>query len=54
MDPVNYLYSIPYEYYEKYGVRKFGAHGTSHRYVSQEAADYLQTPLSDLKIIPVT
>ena len=51
MDPVNYLYSIPYEYYEKYGVRKFGAHGTSHRYVSQEAADYLQTPLSDLKII---
>lgn len=51
MDPVNYLYSIPYEYYEKYGVRKFGAHGTSHRYVSQAAADYLQRPLSDLKII---
>ena len=51
MDPVNYLYSIPYEYYEKYGVRKFGAHGTSHRYVSQAAADYLQRPLADLKII---
>ncbi len=51
MDPVNYLYSIPYEYYEKYGVRKFGAHGTSHRYVSQAAADYLQKPISDLKII---
>lgn len=51
MDPVNYLYSIPYEYYEKYGVRKFGAHGTSHRYVSQAAADYLQKPLADLKII---
>lgn len=51
MDPVNYLYSIPYEYYEKYGVRKFGAHGTSHRYVSQAAADYLQVPLNDLKII---
>lgn len=51
IDPVNYLYSIPYEYYEKYGVRKFGAHGTSHRYVSQAAADYLQRPLSDLKII---
>jgi len=51
MDPVNYLYSIPYEYYEKYGVRKFGAHGTSHRYVSQAAADYLQIPLNDLKII---
>ncbi|CAJ1197897.1 Acetate kinase [Companilactobacillus paralimentarius] len=51
IDPVNYLYSIPYEYYEKYGVRKFGAHGTSHRYVSQAAADYLQRPLSNLKII---
>lgn len=51
MDPVNYLYSIPYEYYEKYGVRKFGAHGTSHRYVSQAAADYLHVPLNDLKII---
>ncbi|MFH5812139.1 acetate/propionate family kinase [Companilactobacillus sp. FL22-1] len=51
MDPVNYLYSIPYEYYEKYGVRKFGAHGTSHRYVSQAAADYLQKPVNDLKII---
>jgi len=51
MDPVNYLYSIPYEYYEKYGVRKFGAHGTSHRYVSQAAADFLHKPLTDLKII---
>ncbi|PMD70214.1 acetate/propionate family kinase [Companilactobacillus nuruki] len=51
MDPVNYLYSIPYEYYEKYGVRKFGAHGTSHRYVSQAAANYLHKPLNDLKII---
>jgi len=51
MDPVNYLYSIPYEYYEKYGVRKFGAHGTSHRYVSQAAADFLHKPLNDLKII---
>jgi len=51
MDPVNYLYSIPYEYYEKYGVRKFGAHGTSHRYVSQAAADFLHRPLADLKII---
>jgi len=45
------LYSIPYEYYEKYGVRKFGAHGTSHRYVSQAAADFLHRPLADLKII---
>ncbi|APX72392.1 acetate kinase [Companilactobacillus allii] len=51
MDPVNYLYSLPYEYYEKYGVRKFGAHGTSHRYVSSAAAKYLNKPLKDLKII---
>lgn len=51
MDPVNYLYSIPYEYYEKYGVRKFGAHGTSHRYVSGAAAKFLGKPLEDLKII---
>jgi len=51
MDQFNYLYSIPYEYYEKYGVRKFGAHGTSHRYVSQAAADFLHKPLTDLKII---
>ncbi|WP_334333384.1 acetate/propionate family kinase [Companilactobacillus sp. HBUAS59544] len=51
MDPVNYLYSIPYEYFEKYGVRKFGAHGTSHRYVAKAAADFLQKPLTDLKVI---
>ncbi|WP_125769237.1 acetate/propionate family kinase [Companilactobacillus furfuricola] len=51
MDPVNYLYSIPYEYYEKYGVRKFGAHGTSHRYVSGQAAKFLNKPIEDLKMI---
>ncbi|MFC6323037.1 acetate/propionate family kinase [Companilactobacillus baiquanensis] len=51
MDPVNYLYSIPYEYYEKYGVRKFGAHGTSHRYVSGAAAKFLGKPVEDLKMI---
>lgn len=51
MSPVNYLYSIPYEYYKDFGVRKFGAHGTSHRYVSQKAATFLQKPLKDLKII---
>ena len=51
MDPVNYLYSIPYEYYEKYGVRKFGAHGTSHKYVSARAAEFLGKPFEDLKLI---
>ncbi|GKQ42986.1 acetate kinase [Companilactobacillus sp. RD055328] len=51
MDKENYLYSIPYEYYEKYGVRKFGAHGTSHKYVSQKAAKVLNKPIEDLKMI---
>ena len=41
----NYLYSIPYEYYEKYGARKYGAHGTSHRYVAGQAAKLMQKPL---------
>ncbi|MGR3741437.1 acetate/propionate family kinase [Companilactobacillus sp. DQM5] len=51
MSKENYLYSIPYEYYEKYGVRKFGAHGTSHKYVSMKAAEVLNKPLEDLKMI---
>ncbi|MFL2029259.1 acetate/propionate family kinase [Loigolactobacillus zhaoyuanensis] len=51
MPAVNYLYSIPYEYYEKYGARKYGAHGTSHRYVANRAAEILGKPLSDLKLI---
>ena len=51
MEPENYLYSIPYEYYEKYGARKFGAQGISHRYVSMQAAKFLNKPIEDLKII---
>lgn len=51
MAPENYLYSVPYEYYEKYGVRKFGAHGTSHKYVSRKAAEVLGKPIEDLKMI---
>ncbi len=46
-----YLYAIPYELYEKYGIRKYGFHGTSHKYVSERAADLLGKPLSQLKII---
>ncbi|WP_078391943.1 acetate kinase [Shouchella patagoniensis] len=46
-----YLYSLPYEYYEKYGVRKYGFHGTSHKYVSQRAAELLEQPLEDLRIL---
>ncbi|WP_426422972.1 acetate/propionate family kinase [Pediococcus acidilactici] len=51
MPKVNYLYPIPYEYYTEYGVRKYGAHGTSHRYVAQRAAEMLGQPLEDLKLI---
>ncbi|QIL46093.1 acetate kinase [Vagococcus coleopterorum] len=51
MPPVNYLYSIPMEYYDKYQARKYGAHGTSHRYVADRAADMLGKDIKDLKII---
>lgn len=51
MPKVNYLYPIPYEYYTEYGVRKYGAHGTSHRYVAQRATEMLGRPLEDLKLI---
>ncbi|MEM2936103.1 MAG: acetate/propionate family kinase, partial [Candidatus Bathyarchaeia archaeon] len=46
-----YIYPIPYEFYEKYGVRRYGFHGTSHRYVAQRAAQILGRKLQDLKII---
>lgn len=46
-----YLYPIPYEYYEKYGIRKYGFHGTSHKYVALKIAKLLGKPLKDLKII---
>lgn len=51
MPQENYLYSIPMEYYRKYGARKYGAHGTSHRYVSARAAELLHTDLKSLKMI---
>ncbi|AVK60693.1 acetate kinase [Lactobacillus sp. CBA3605] len=53
MPAVNYLYSLPYDYYEKFGARKFGAHGTSHRYVAERAARLLNRPLTALKLITV-
>ncbi len=46
-----YLYGIPYEYYEKYKVRKYGFHGTSHSFVSKRAAEIVGKPYEDLKII---
>ena len=46
-----YLYSLPYRYYEDYGIRKYGFHGTSHKYVSRRAAEILGKPIEDLRII---
>lgn len=46
-----YLYGLPYEYYEKYQVRRYGFHGTSHSYVSKRAAELLSKKYEDLKII---
>jgi acetate kinase len=51
MPESSYLYSLPYEYYEKYGVRKYGFHGTSHKYVSERAAEMLGRPLDELRLI---
>jgi acetate kinase len=47
----SYLYALPYVYYEKYGIRRYGFHGTSHRYVSNQAAKLLGKSLSKLKMI---
>lgn len=46
-----YIYPLPYEYYEKYKIRKYGFHGTSHKYVAQRAASILNKQIEDLKII---
>ncbi|WP_394404983.1 acetate kinase [Streptococcus sp. 20-1249] len=46
-----YMYPIPQKYYKEYKVRKYGAHGTSHKYVAQEAAKMLNRPLEELKLI---
>jgi acetate kinase len=46
-----YMYALPYEFYEKDHIRRYGFHGTSHNYVSQRAAVLLNQPLSDLKLI---
>ncbi len=51
MPPKAYMYALPYEYYEKYGVRRYGFHGTSHRYVSLTAAQYLGKKPEELKMV---
>ena len=51
MPPVAYTYALPYEYYENDSVRRYGFHGTSHKYVSQRAAAMLGKPIEELKLI---
>ena len=51
MPPEAYIYGLPYEYYEKYAVRRYGFHGTSHKYVSLRAAEILGKKPEDLKIV---
>jgi acetate kinase len=46
-----YIYPIPYEYYEKHRIRRYGFHGTSHKYVSMRAAEILGRPIEELKIV---
>ncbi|HRX64216.1 MAG TPA: acetate kinase [Candidatus Absconditabacterales bacterium] len=47
----NYIYAIPYKYYKKYGIRKYGFHGTSHKYVSHRACEILKKDINSQKII---
>ena len=51
MPPVAYTYALPYEYYEKDKVRRYGFHGTSHKYVTQRAAAMLGKPIEELKLV---
>lgn len=53
MDKDAYLYPVKYDWYTKYGVRKYGFHGTSHQYVAERCAELLEKPLADTKIITV-
>lgn len=51
MEPASYIYPIPYEYYEKHKVRRYGFHGTSHKFISERAAEILGKDIKDTKII---
>ena len=51
LPPKSYLYGLPYEYYEKYGIRRYGFHGTSHKFVAEKAAKMIGKDWNDLKII---
>lgn len=51
LPPKSYLYGLPYEYYQKYGIRRYGFHGTSHKFVAEKAAKMIGRDWNDLKII---
>lgn len=51
MPKKSFLYSLPYEFYDKYGIRKYGFHGTSHKYVAERAAELLGRPIENLRLI---
>ena len=51
LPPYAYLYGLPYDLYKQHGIRRYGFHGTSHRYVSLKAAEVLQRPLGELEIV---
>ena len=51
LPPKSFLYGLPYEYYEKYGIRRYGFHGTSHKFVAEKAAKMIGRDWNDLKII---
>jgi acetate kinase len=51
LPPHAYLYALPYQYYRKYGIRRYGFHGTSHYYVSRRACEFLKKPINRMKII---
>lgn len=53
MAPEAFIYALPYEFYEKHRIRKYGFHGTSHAYVSRKAADFLGKPVNELNIITI-
>ncbi len=51
MPQVNYMYALPYELYEKYGIRRYGFHGTSHHFITLRAAELLNIPVDELNLI---
>ena len=51
MPQESYLYALPYNLYEKHGIRRYGMHGTSHLFITREVAGLLEKPIEELNII---